>query len=196
MIGDRFEGHGPRRDGVADRFTLRLRRTMRNRARTTWACALIVGLAALPSGCDAGPRPSDTELYGLVLDRLRDELDLGPHLAIHPRLALWDERAGLYAPLTDFNAFDTTAVPLLVDSDANYSQCTPSVAGTCREEPGRTAVILSELRELGPQTVAVRLMVSDAAKPAHFQRHYFARVAAALTGWSVVEFREVPGTRN
>lgn len=165
----------------------------RRAVRTLWRVnhpAIVLALT-LALGCHAAPQPSNAEVYALVLERAREELALGDQLAIHPRLAMWGEEAPLYAPLTDFNAYDTTAVPQLLEREPAYRLCTPTAAGACQDEPGVAAVILSDLRELGPRTVGVRLIVSSAER-GRFQRHYFARVAAGLGGWSVVEFREVP----
>jgi hypothetical protein len=127
----------------------------------------------------------------MALASARQDLALPRNMALHPLLALWASDSDLFAPLTDFNAFDTLSVRRIVKSDPEYVACTPTVAGSC--EPGReeVSVVLSELRDIGGSSVAVRLIVTDRRPGQPYQRHYFAQLNGGLSGWSVVEFRDI-----
>jgi hypothetical protein len=149
-------------------------------------------LAGLLGACGSAERPPDTELYVMVLEAARRELALPRDMAIHPLLAQWGSGTELYAPLREFNSFDTVSVRQIVKSDTAYTACAPTVAGSCKLGRGEVAVVLSELKDIGANGIAVRVMVIDGRTGQPFQRHYFARMTNGLSGWSVVEFREVP----
>jgi len=152
-------------------------------------------LLCILCGCTSPARPSETEIYPLVLSAIRNELDL-PTLAIHPLLAFVQRTPpGDTSETAYFNASDTTTVQNIVTAapPGLYTLCEPRLGGSCPPIAGKASVVLSELLDLGANGIGVYLLVTDERRNRSAPTEYLARLKRGPRGWAVVELRRLAG---
>ena len=154
--------------------------------------AILGTLVGLLAACGQGGATSDVALLTQVLSEARGELGLPANLAVHPLLALWPE-GPLDAPLTRFNLYDSASVAGLVDASAGaYRLCQRDRAGHCSLAPGQVSVVLSSIRELDGNDLALRLSVFDGRSATDVHRDHIVRLKRGWAGrWTVAEFRRL-----
>jgi hypothetical protein len=148
-------------------------------------------MACCMTACGANVGSTDIELYTHVLEAARSELGLPSTVTIHPLLALWPDDSPLDAPLTRFNAYDTTSVPgVIAANPAAYRLCVMSATGMCQPSPTEAAVVLSSLRTLNANSRALRLIVYDGRSGSDFYRECFVSLKRRWSGgWAAMDFK-------
>ena len=149
-----------------------------------WRQLGLFALVALPA-CTPTPRPSDAEIYGLVVEAVADAVDAPLPVRLHPRL-MQRPQEGETLDQGTYNAFDSTTVPDLARRHDALVLCALSTVGSCVVPEGGVAIALSEMQELGVNGVGVGALVTDGRPDRAPQRYATVRVKPGGRGWEVV----------
>lgn len=138
--------------------------------------------------CVPAPRPSDTELYAMVVEAVGEAVGAASPIRVHPRL-MQRPRAGETLDQGTYNAFDTATVVGVVRRHAGLELCSTNTVGSCVAPEGGLAIVLSEMQELGVNGVGVGALVMDGRAGRVPQRYATVRVKPTSRRWEVMDVR-------
>lgn len=152
-------------------------------------CRTILGAAALMAACGSadGAAP-EAEIYPLVLERVRAELQHDSTMLVHPLMATANQQgAEAGPPVLGFNVYDPDVIPKIVAARPGYSECELSKALICQVAEGEVAIVLSEIIDLEVDGRGMYVVVHD-RRSGGSVRYHAVRVKRGWRAWDIVQF--------